>query len=155
MCMIQYVWRKMGWEHVQYIHIYMYIFYIVINYIERYTAEILNEECPKESFRSAIFNSDHPPLSGKPTCSGHIGCHSWAPTLCPDCLKIWRSWMAAVSKMVVGVMPNKDKVKKQNYILHFEWSPPWHHIDTYVTNSDTLCAKIWRGREGDDNSDEI
>ena len=26
---------------------------------------------------------------------------------------------------------------------------------TFVTNSDILCAKIWRGREGEDNSDEI
>ena len=25
----------------------------------------------------------------------------------------------------------------------------------FVTNSDILCAKIWRGREGEDNSDEI
>ena len=25
----------------------------------------------------------------------------------------------------------------------------------FVTNSDILCAKIWRGREGQDNSDEI
>ena len=26
---------------------------------------------------------------------------------------------------------------------------------TFVTNSDILCAQIWREREGDDNSDEI
>ena len=25
----------------------------------------------------------------------------------------------------------------------------------FVTNPDILCAKIWRGREGEDNSDEI
>ena len=28
----------------------------------------------------------------------------------------------------------------------------WH---IFVTNPDILCAKIWRGREGEDNSDEI
>ena len=28
----------------------------------------------------------------------------------------------------------------------------WH---IFVTNPDILCAKIWRGREGEDNSAEI
>ena len=28
----------------------------------------------------------------------------------------------------------------------------WH---IFVTNPDILCAKIWRGREGEDNSDDI
>ena len=47
---------------------------------------------------------------------------------------------------------------KNNENNYFTSSDPHRDIIllyNIVTNSDILCAKIWRGREGEDNSDEI
>ena len=32
-----------------------------------------------------------------------------------------------------GPKPNNKQQTTNNKLLHFEWSPPWHHIETYLS----------------------
>ena len=66
---------------------------------------------------------------------------------CPPCHVIERLVHSIVEKL------SFTSYKKNTSLRVIPTVTSYWHI--FVTNPDILCAKIWRGREGEDNSDEI
>ena len=62
--------------------------------------------------------------------------------------------LRGIQQVVLGKRDLKQKHKRK--ITSLRVIPTvTSYWNIFVTNSDILCAKIWRGREGEDNSDEI
>ena len=87
--------------------------------------------CRRNLDQHTHWNSPEP--SG--TCSCHPHRHTLEPIWAEDPISL-RCWGKKITSL--RVIPTATSY--------------WH---IFVTNPNILCAKIWRGREGEDNSDEI
>ena len=161
-CNAIYLWRHICWDVL-----YLFLFSVSLYVWAPIYIHIVNDSLPGFDIQQLSYMMHS--LSADVCCT--ICCiwsfvyiytfvYDWLTLqkfVCYYLLLIWR----VSTPLSKGFLVSSNVVKRDasTQLLHFEWSPPWHHIisyyDVFVTNSDILCAKIWRGREGEDNSDEI
>ena len=59
-----------------------------------------------------------------------------------------RSWYSPIQRFLAW---SRVELRCKNKLLHFEWSPPWHHIETYLSQILTFFVL----KSGEDEKERI